>query len=55
MTRECPYCEQDYRTKGGLYEHVLSKHSETVLALWVEEHGVTPRMRGQRSLREAVA
>lgn len=56
---DCPYCTEARETTTGLYTHVLESHSEAVLSTWIDDHGISPRYDGQRTLtgstRRAVA
>lgn len=54
MTERCPYCGQEYYDKSYLYQHAMTEHREAVLAHWVEQHDVSPRLGGQQRLQEAM-
>ena len=51
----CRYCDEERRTIGGLYDHVLDDHSEAVLAYWVDEYDVSPPRSGHQTRLGAVA
>lgn len=46
----CPYCTAERETVTGLYTHVLDEHADAVIAHWIDEHGISARRSGQRTL-----
>ena len=50
MANECPYCGNEFSDATYLYHHAMTDHREAVLAHWIAEHGVTPRISGQQHL-----